>query len=369
MIWKIFVFVVLSTRRSSSFFLPFPPKAISKSPPSTAGKANRRDAYYAGIVRLHASLSAQDQILQYLKEWFQGDFDNYQQVVEDRKLKMEPREGGGHEHFHCTLVPLTPSSRLAAFYFDANPNRIFRFRHYQLLYNETQKPFVVEMQLSTLHPELEQLLRINSNDPLSWPRVFDEFHPDDDSNQNKLELLPKCEVAWSLDWDPIQHAYTLDIPEHTSGLHSLHAVMVYGEAIVNSTIVPGMAIRILDQLSLYPNVFYINDRGFDPFTGAYIYGNQRGVPYRLCRVSNILESSKNSTNTTSTAPSLQRHVENEDLAWTLGPEWRTDEEYQLNMEAIGGISAGINKQSYKSKMTKEMSEKGVMDVASFPKTC
>jgi len=65
-----------------------------------------------------------------LLEWFQGDFDNYAQVFEDRKNGLLPRDGGGHEHFHCTLVPVTESSRLAAFFFDGNPNRIFRFRYY-----------------------------------------------------------------------------------------------------------------------------------------------------------------------------------------------------------------------------------------------
>jgi hypothetical protein len=52
----------------------------------------------------------QSSIWKGLSDWFQGDFDNYAQVVEDRKQKLEPREGGGHEHFHCTLVPVTEST-------------------------------------------------------------------------------------------------------------------------------------------------------------------------------------------------------------------------------------------------------------------
>jgi hypothetical protein len=329
----------------------------------------------------------EDRIFQYLMDWFQGDFDNYEQVMEDRRQNMGPREGGGHEHFHCTLVPITPSSRLAAFYFDANPSRIFRFRHYKWMYDsQRQQPSakdvvedstvgLMEMQLSTLHPHLEQLLRENSAEPLKWPALFDQFQPAV-TTQNKIQPLPKCEVAWSLEHDPIQHSYTQDIPENSSSIDdanlvessSLHAVMVYGEAIVNSTIVPGMAIRILDQLSLYPDVFYINDRGFDPLTGAYIYGNQRGVPYRLCRVATFSShdafnstTTTSSSTTTTTSPSsssssssllLQRQVKNLDLAWTLGPKWRTEEEYEEKMNAIGGVSAGINKKSYQSRMTK-----------------
>ena len=45
---------------------------------------------------------------------FQGDFDNYNQVYKDRSLGLTPREGGGHEHFHCTLISLVdfPGHRL-----------------------------------------------------------------------------------------------------------------------------------------------------------------------------------------------------------------------------------------------------------------
>jgi hypothetical protein len=310
----------------------------------------------------HTTTAAQDTILERLAEWFQGDFDNYPQVVEDRRQNMEPREGGGHEHFHCTLVPLSRTSRLAAFFFDGNPERIFRFRHYQLIVTDEDRnasTTSVEMQLSTLHPDLETILRSKSKDPVSWPSLFHEFEPSNPTD-NKVTLLPKCEIEWSLEKDPKQHAYIMDIPEnddtHGSSSSSLHAVMVHGEAIVNSTIVPGMAIRILDQLSLYEHVFYINDRGFDPNTGAFIYGNQRGVPYRLDQVARFVPALMSPTEAAVPTNKLQRHVTNLDLEWTMGPEWRTEEEYRTKMNVIGGVSAGINKKGYKSKMSKIMVE-------------
>ena len=304
-----------------------------------------------------------DLIHKYLMEYFQGDFDNYKQVVDDRKQNLLPREGGGHEHFHCTLVPITNSSRLAAFYFDGNPQRIFRFRYYQIMTRETKTKPVgddkdghhtgIEMKLHTLHPELEELLKSQSEDPICWPNLFQQFQPKDPT-EDKVNLLPKCEISWSLEKDPIQHAYTKDVPEEDDNeelLNSLHAVMVYGEAIVNSTIVPGMAIRILDQLSLYPDVFYINDRGFDPSSGAYIYGNQRGVPYCLQRVAQFLPI-VTSSNEDDQSIELQRKVTNKDLQWTIGPQWRSEKEYESKIDCIGGPSAGINKSRYTSKMSK-----------------
>lgn len=291
-----------------------------------------------------------------LSEWFQGDFDNYAQVVEDRKQNLVPREGGGHEHFHCTLVPVTESTRLAAFFFDGNPDRIFRFRYYEMIPPDANDG-PVEMMLNTLHPDLEQLLKSEASNPLSWPYIFENFKPKGEK-EPKVNRLANCEISWSFQKDPIQHSYLTDAPEHEEEeddlSKSLHAVMVHGPTIVNSTIVPGMQIRIIDQLSLYQNTFYINDRGFDPITGSFIYGNQREVPYRLERVSSI---SSNSTST-STLPTsskdvgLRRIITNSDLEWTLGPEFRSPEDYESKLELIGGPSVGINKRSFKKSDSK-----------------
>jgi hypothetical protein len=292
----------------------------------------------------------QSSIWKGLSDWFQGDFDNYAQVVEDRKQKLEPREGGGHEHFHCTLVPVTESTRLAAFFFDGNPDRIFRFRYYEMI-PPAANGEAVEMMLNTLHPDLEKLLKSQASNPLSWPYMFENFQPADEK-ESKVNRLTKCEITWSFESDPIQHSYLTDIPEddENDSSKSLHAVMVHGPTVVNSTVIPGMQIRIVDQLSLFQNTFYINDRGFDPITGSFIYGNQREVPYRLERVSSI---SSNSTSTI-TPPSsskdggLRRIITNSDLEWTMGPDFRSTEKYKRKLELIGGPSVGMNKRSFKS---------------------
>lgn len=280
-----------------------------------------------------------------LLDWFQGDFDNYSQVVEDRKQNLKPREGGGHEHFHCTLVPLTESTRLAAFFFDGNPNRIFRFRHYEMIPSATNNE-AVEMMLNTLHPDLEKLLKSQASDPLSWPEMFQNFQPKSEK-EPKVNRLMKCEISWSFDIDPIQHSYLTDIPEDDPNNVSkpVHAVMVHGPTVVNSNVVPGMQIRIIDQLSLYQNIFYINDRGFDPISGAFIYGNQREVPYRLERVSSLSSSSEDGR--------LKRTIINSDLEWTMGPDFRSSEEYELKLESIGGLSVGMNKNSFKNSNTRK----------------
>jgi hypothetical protein len=47
-----------------------------------------------------------DDLFSTLVSRFQGDFDNYHQVVQDRKMGLTPRQGGGHEHFHVTFIPM-----------------------------------------------------------------------------------------------------------------------------------------------------------------------------------------------------------------------------------------------------------------------
>jgi hypothetical protein len=286
------------------------------------------DRSFMQLHRIKLSTTSQEEepssLWKDLTDRFQGDFDNYNQVVEDRQQNMLPREGGGHEHIHCTLIPLTNTSRLAAFYFDGTPQRIFRFRYYELLPPTSDTTGTrMEMRLYSLNPELEGLMRRQSEDPVSWRAIFESFQAD--SLSDKISNLRNCEVSWSLEMDPDEHAYALNITE----IQGVHAVMVHGEAIVDSQMVPGSKIRILDQLSLFDDVFYINDRGFDPETGAYIYGNQREIPFRLDRVS--------------TCDPQGRNVVNAELQWTLGPEWRDEAEYKDKMTAIGGPSAAMNK--------------------------
>lgn len=75
--------------------------------------------------------------------------------------------------------------------------------------------------------------------------------------------------------------------------------------------VDGLEILIKDNLKLWRDRLWVNDRGFDR-DGSFVYGNQRGVPYKMRRV-------------VSPGP----------LEWTLGEGCRTAEAYAEKMAAIG----------------------------------
>lgn len=258
-------------------------------------------------------------------------FPGISQVVSDREKGLFPREGGGHEHIHCCLVPVDYDTRLAAFYFDGMPGAVFRFRYYKLVqHNET----AVDTVLYTLNTQLEAQLR-RSSDPARWPDIFHSFQNSLGRQENHTEaaikLLPQCDVRWSLTRDPVQHAY-VETEAHADD-DAIHAVMVYGPALVESQMLPGQQILIKDQLSLWRDELWIHDRGYNPDSMSFIYGNQRGVPYAMERVTQWRSPTD--------ASSRRRRVVRSDLIWTLGPDHRSEQVYEQKMAVIGGATAAI----------------------------
>ena len=221
------------------------------------------------------------------------------------------------------------------------------------------------MTLYSLSPEVEGMLRGLSGRPLEWVPALLRYLQSassssssdvgtDSTSQPFLELHG-CDVEWRPDPDPERHAYAYGKAQASSSRklqpdEAHHAVMVNGEATIPSLMNPGSMIRVVDELSLWKDDFWINDRGFDPDTGDFVYGNQRGVPYKMRRVSSLIQSlvlkEEDGDDGASESPlNLQRRIDNEALAWTLGDAYRTSEEYNAAMEAIGGVSAQMNAHS------------------------
>ena len=325
-----------------------------------AAKNNTGEHDHTSATIAPNSDSNDNSMLNQLLGRFQGDFDNYHQVYTDRCNGLMPRDGGGHEHFHCTLVPLPtfPASSLlnndksihyskfgtvlASYYLDGMPQRIFRLRLYVFYTEQTDHDdddSVVKMKLYTINTNLETKLRQESADALvQWKTIIQDYITSEPTNDLFSELK-RCDIKWTKIPDPIRHAYLKDTSNKKNN-DAYHAIMMYdhedGGVLLESQIVPGAYLRIQDELSLWEDELMINDRGHDANDSTkQIYGNRNGIPYRMKRVAYM-------ENINSDGGAVTRRVVDSDLEWTLGEEWRTNELYNEKMNDIGGATSRLN---------------------------
>lgn len=252
------------------------------------------------------------------------------------------------------------------------------------------------MKLHTLSPELEQQLRQYSDQPCTWWRethavwLNSTIKGENERGSNDIEWdtfqsegiqrlvspLVGCDVLWDPQWDKFQHAY-LNVDEYDDRSSSpttqindnnddggCHATMEAGSkgAIVDSvSLIPGKRILIKDELSLWENEFWINDRGYDPDAVVdddgvgvgnhhdddddgdgvgnmpFVYGNRRGIPYKLERVSCISSKNTNDEGSDEMSPLpllLERAVSKQELAWTMGEDYREQDVYEEKLRAV-----------------------------------
>lgn len=213
--------------------------------------------YGAGVLarrmlRFHLARRNREEFLEY----FQGEFDNYAQVCTERRKNIYPGEGGGHEHIHCSLRTIpdddNPNSESTAiearYYFNGNPSIVFRRRVYRVFECE------------------------NSDRGLLMMKIYRDDLP-----------LEGCEVYWE--------KYTVPTNEPDNGARIL------GIDAGNSRFVGYMSgggcnlysneirerICVMDDLLLTRNDLWVADRAFDT-DGNFVYGNRRGIPYKMKRV-------------------------------------------------------------------------------------
>ena len=295
---------------------------------------------------------ANNSLFDTLCSYFQGDFDNFDQVLSDRQQSLTPRQGGGHEQFHVTLIPvpievvpdeLFPITKdhtscscvIASYYFDGLPDRIFRLRFYTIFKTVDNH---VMMKLFSFDQELERLLRKESSKSTEqWLDILASFVKV--KSMDAFQELERCDIMWNKDPDPTRQTYLQENDLPIDADEAIHAIMMYdhndGGVLLESQMMPGTFIRIQDEISLWKNMLWVNDRGYDAKTKAMVYGNWNGVPYKLKRVASFQYKEGH----------LTREIFNPSLKWTLGPDHRLPGEYEEKMKSIGGISTLMNQKS------------------------
>lgn len=228
---------------------------------------------YANVEGSAATASSTALLAQFAKR-FRGDFDNLAQVVSDRARGLAPREGGGHEHIHCNLQPITlklPAelgcSRehvLASYYFDGQPERAFRVRIYELRAvadpdcdcADPQRAFCIQMGIYRLREE--RTLQLDSMGQSSCDVVWSTL------DVAPSLRIPDCDVFWR--WRS----------GHFEGRMRTESIIVHSPVLRKPIVVR-------DDVSLSESALCCNDRGND-LDGKYVYGNIHGVPYKMDRV-------------------------------------------------------------------------------------
>lgn len=196
-----------------------------------------------------------------IQSWFRGKYDNLKQAEAD-KLGKPDIKGYRHEYVTAEFYdhPLYTSSEQAImtvkYYYGTNTSDVFRFRYYQFLEDSNGQGTIMKI----FRP------------PKEWtfiPRVYDDsrtFPP-----VEFFEYLQGCDVRWMSSVDKISNKF-------------YDGELVEGKCEVCSQFNASISLVIKDELKLWNNELWINDRVFTK-DGKMIIGNIENIPYKLQRVS------------------------------------------------------------------------------------
>ena len=256
------------------------PTIGSWAAPSGAGRAWSPPRAAAAMVLLEPERDAAlavpertNRMLDSFLEIFDGHFDNYAQFRANEAEGLTPRHGGGHEHIHCVLrhVPLLGASEgdgangvLASYYFNGDPTAVFRERLYafEAVASDAQFGACVRMAIYKLRDPVTAQLRAAGG--------LSGYSADDVAFSVAADLSPSqrvegADVYWRL------------CGERFEGRMRTESITVVSER-------TGDEIVVSDDVALWEEALWVNDRGHDAATGEYVYGNVHGVPYKMARV-------------------------------------------------------------------------------------
>lgn len=209
--------------------------------------------------------SAQPLLEGFLKH-FDGHFDNHEQVATNEEAGLTPRHGGGHEHIHCVVRPVTvlgadagSAHAIATYYFNGDPSSVFRERLYTFEMLQADKQFgaCVRMSIYKLRDSVSA-------------RVLADGDVED------IGLSAACDLSDEL------HVPEADVFWRWAGERFEGHMRTEGITIVSER--SGREIIVRDDVQLWADALWVNDRGHDAETGDYVYGNVHGIPYKMSRV-------------------------------------------------------------------------------------
>ena len=167
----------------------------------------------------------------------------------------------------------------------------------------------------------------------SWVQMIQKFAKE--MGNKFVTELKRCDIRWTKSLIPERHTYFDSDSKDPSD--AFHAIMIndhdIGGVLLESQMAPGLFLRIQDELSLWDDELWVNDRGHNAENGKMVYGNYKSIPYKMKRVANLKSMGEGK---------FERSIVEPSLAWTLGDQYRSSEIYEAKMKDIGGTTTSYN---------------------------
>jgi CpeT/CpcT family (DUF1001) len=193
--------------------------------------------------------------LKLMLSWFTGEFDNFQQVWQEKEDKTP--DSLQHEHIHSIFMPVAmPALGANVFfvkqYMDGDTNNIYRMRVYTFSVDKTEK--AIRLDIYTFKEKGDEKTYKNANKD---PSVLAALKPEN------FTSTTGCGVFWRKEGT----AFIGSMKEKACNFISKRS---------------GKKIFVTDSLRLTPDQIWIRDEAYDE-TGNYVFGHKGKIHHKLMR--------------------------------------------------------------------------------------
>jgi hypothetical protein len=217
-------------------------------------KMKKQALFILLIFNVLSNISAQnlEADMTQMLSWFSGEFDNFQQVWQEKEDKTP--DSLMHTHIHSIFMPVKmPAVGKDVFYVkqyaDGDTNKIYRMRVYSFKIDKAENAIRLN-----IHTFKDEAAYKNAN---RTPSVLETLKPENFTSTDG------CEVYWKKEKDAFV-GYMKD-----------KACNVLSKRM-------NKRIFITDSLRLTPNEIWIRDEAYDE-NGGYVYGHKGKISHKLIR--------------------------------------------------------------------------------------
>jgi len=197
------------------------------------------------------------------QKWLIGTFTNKIQAEKDALAGAPTAREGGHEHVMLNIARVAEDLLRASYYFGEDSTRVFRFRYYQLAYDEVLH--APRMRIYRPRPETEAKLKQASYDVSLMKEPLE-------LSDEQFEYLQGCDLIWTK---------RREFPCFWRSC--FQGVLAEGTCYICSQSDPTVQLLVKDNLRLSKDSIWINDRVYTS-SGVQIIGNSKGIPYKMVKI-------------------------------------------------------------------------------------